>query len=238
MARAKRSFFQFKQFKVFHDRCAMKVGTDGVLLGAWVNITDEKSILDVGTGSGVIALMLAQRTTTSSIDALEIAEPDFLQARENVVLSPWPNRISVHHTALQNFTAKKTYDLIVSNPPFFQNSQLPPSPSRANARHNLTLSQDDFLQAVLPLLNTKGRLAIILSYPEGNQFRVKAETTYGLNTIRQLSLFSKKSKPQERWLFEFSRQAQPIKNEVLVIHEGDQWSDPYQELTRAFYLNF
>src|SRR4051812_9922250 len=111
--------FQFKQFKVNDDRCAMKVGTDGVLLGAWVNVTGAKTILDIGTGSGLIALILAQRTKAETIiDAVEIGEDDSQQANENVSNSPWPGKIEICQAAIQDFKSNHLYDLIVSNPPF------------------------------------------------------------------------------------------------------------------------
>ena len=115
------SHFHFKQFSVRHDRSTMKVGTDGVLLGAWVNVDDSKRILDIGTGSGVIALMLAQRTTSDVlIDAVEVESDDAAQAKENVLQSPWPRRIDVHHTPIQNFHSDECYDLIVSQPSILQ----------------------------------------------------------------------------------------------------------------------
>lgn len=238
MARVKSYHFQFKQFGVAHDRCAMKVGTDGVVLGAWVNVENATSILDVGTGSGLIALMLAQRTSEKTfIDAIEINEPDAQQASENVLNSPWKNRIQIHHSALQQFQTKKKYDLIVSNPPFFHHS-LPPSEGRATARHTQTLSFLDFLMHTIPLLQPQGRLAVILPFQEGQEFRAMAEQNFKLSTIRALALFTKKEKKQERWVFELSQLFQSLQQEDLYIHDQRDWSSEYRTITKDFYLHF
>src|SRR6266850_1577807 len=145
--------FTFKQFIVHHDRCAMKVGTDAVLLGAWAGAAGAKTILDIGTGSGIIALMLAQRTPSyARIDAVEIEQSDFLQASENAQNSPWPEKIIVHHTSIQEYQTDSQYDLIICNPPYFINSLLPPSPFRKQARHAALLPNRDLLTAVKRLL--------------------------------------------------------------------------------------
>jgi len=142
----------------------MKVGTDAVLLGAWVNLANVKNILEVGTGSGIISLMLAQRTTPSvKIDAIEIEEEDAQQARENILRSPWPDKIAVHHRALQNFKSNATYDLIISNPPYFINSHLPPSAKRSVARHANTLTYPELISNVKKMLALRGRKTISIA---------------------------------------------------------------------------
>src|SRR5687767_8887834 len=123
----RREDFQFKQFSVAHDRSTHKIGTDGVLLGAWVDVRNAHSILDIGTGTGVIALMLAQRCAGDTcIDAVEMEKEDAAQAKENVARSPWPQKVNVVHAMIQAYTPKAEYDLIVSNPPYFINSFLSP----------------------------------------------------------------------------------------------------------------
>ena len=150
----KTSPFAFRHFIVHHDRCSMKIGTDAVLLGAWTRVAGAKTMLDIGTGSGILALMLAQRASPEArIDALEIAQPDFLQANENARHSPWPEKIKVHPTSIQAYRTKTKYDLIVCNPPYFINSLLPASPSRKLARHTTSLSNSDLLSAVKRLLS-------------------------------------------------------------------------------------
>ncbi|NOS57444.1 MAG: methyltransferase [Cyclobacteriaceae bacterium] len=229
--------FQFKQFSIEDDRCAMKVGTDAVLLGAWVDVSKAKKILDVGTGCGIIALMLAQRTERDVwIEGIEIEEQDAIQAAENSSLSPWKNRIKVTHQSLQEFKDIESFDLIVSNPPYFINSQLPPSTDRANARHTQTLSYQELIDHSIRLLNKDGRLAVVLPYAEGKNF-VNLASLSGLICIRQLAFYSREGKPQERWLFEFSLIHARLKNEKLVLHgAGESWSPDYQSLTKAFYL--
>lgn len=234
----KLSPFQFKKFAIHHERCAMKVGTDAVLLGSWVEVSKGERILDVGTGSGVIALMLAQRTGDAvQIDAIEIEKDDVSQARENVLSSPWPSKVSVLEKPLQQFEPGVRYDLIVSNPPFFINSLLPPAPGRARTRHDQQLTFHELISHALRLITPSGRLAVILPVQEGNDFRRLARDN-GLHVQRQLAFYSRRHKPQERWLFEFGFEERQVNSETLVLHKSDQeWSDDYKKLTGEFYLN-
>lgn len=215
----------------------MKVGTDAVLLGAWVSLENTLSVLDVGTGSGIIALMLAQRSHTKTlIEAIELGEQDAQQATENVNASPWPQRVKVYHKDLNHFSPTHRYDLIVSNPPYFAKSLLPSSERRSKARHNSTLTMESLLQFSDRHLNGKGRLALILPFNEGNQFLKWAEGN-GFYPYRILRVFSKAAKPQERWVFEVSRIPSEPMLETLVLHdEAGQRSAAYQELTKDFYL--
>jgi tRNA1Val (adenine37-N6)-methyltransferase len=232
--------FHFKQFSIEDASSAMKVGTDAVLLGAWVSVKGAKRILDVGTGCGIIALMLAQRTDEKvndvNIEGIEIEEQDVKQADENLLETRWCNRVLFHNYSLQNFRSGYKYDLIVSNPPYFNNSQLPPAKHRAKARHTDSLSYKELLHHSVRLLKTKGRLAMILPFEEGKIFvSLAKEVSLFLN--RQLSFYSRKEKPQERWLFEFSFEAKSVKEETLVLHgEGESWSEEYKKLTKEFYL--
>lgn len=216
----------------------MKVGTDAVLLGSWVDISNTKRILDVGTGCGIIALMLAQRTMADvTIEGIEIEEKDANQAFENVKLCPWASRIKVIHHSFQKFETKQLFDLIISNPPYFINSQLPPAAHRANARHTQSLSYQELIDHSIRLLTKEGKLAVVLPLVEGNNFITLASLS-GLICIRQLAFYSREAKPQERWLFEFSFHAIPIKKEKLILHgEGESWSEDYKKLTCNYYLN-
>lgn len=229
--------FYFKQFNIEDNRCAMKVGTDGVLLGAWVDIAQAKQVLDVGTGSGVIALMLAQRTSAElTVDAIEVDKNSAEQALENVQQSPWANNIIVHHSPLQSFHSSKKYDLIVSNPPYFNNSLLPPEQTRVSARHTDTLAHHELLAYSKKSLAPAGRLAVILPFAEGKAFISMASIT-GLFCVRQCAFFSRKRKPQERWLLEFAVEPCTIKTEKLLLFADDNnWSEVYKDLTRDFYL--
>jgi tRNA1Val (adenine37-N6)-methyltransferase len=229
--------FHFKQFSVKQARSSHKVGTDGVLLGAWVNVEGVQHVLDVGTGSGVIALILAQRTSPNSkIQAVEIEETDVEQAKENILNSPWPDKVEVFHSSIQQFQNTLKYDLIVSNPPYFQNSWLPPEKNRSTARHTHELSFDDLLQSASRLLSEAGRLAIILPYTEAMDLIARARLYY-LNVLRQLHFRSRSHKPVERILVELHRGPANNHIESLVLHsEHDKWSDEYRDLTKDFYL--
>jgi tRNA1Val (adenine37-N6)-methyltransferase len=229
--------FRFKQFSVLHDRCAHKVGTDAVLLGAWTTTANARTILDIGTGSGVIALMLAQRTTSDvSIDAVELNGSDFLQATENILNSSWSERIKVHHASVQEFVSNRKYDLIASNPPFFVNDLLPPSDARKQSRHTISLSYADLLVAVKRLISPIGKFSIILPSVEGLQFQSLA-SEFGLFCSRELAFFSRKEKSQERWLMEFDQKPGVKISETLVLYaQGDNWSEEYKKLTHDFYL--
>lgn len=230
--------FHFKHFSVAQDRCTHKVGTDGVLLGAWVKLTEtDNHILDVGTGSGLIALMLAQRGTPGTkIDAIDIAPADIQQARENVSRSPWPERITVHHTAVQDFIPVNRYELIVSNPPYFERSLLPPDKLRTIARHTHNLPFPEFLSHASRLLAEKGRLAVILPYSEGLKVTDLAQNE-DLHVVRKTEFRSRAEKPVERLLIEFSREKHEAEKSELVLYaKGNAWSQDYKRLTREFYL--
>jgi tRNA1Val (adenine37-N6)-methyltransferase len=232
--------FKFKKFTVAHDESTHKVGTDGVLLGAWVNLAHAKSVLDIGTGSGVIALMLAQRTEAPvRINAVELQETDARQALKNIEASQWRERITLHHCAIQDFNPDSRFDLIVTNPPFFINSWLPPTESRTAVRHTTTLSFEDLLSSAIRMMNREhGRLAIILPHVEGRQFLAMAQTK-GLHCIRECEFRSRQHKPVERLLLEFSFQnLYPVKEELVLYKEadGEEWSDSYKALTGDFYL--
>ncbi len=217
----------------------MKVGTDAVVLGAWANIGDAKKILDIGTGCGVIALMMAQRTVNDArIDALEVDADDAFQASENVKHSPWPEKVMVHHVALQKFVSNHRYDLIVSNPPFFNDSLHSPLVKRTSARHTSSLSFHDFLLYASQVLNEQGRIAIIIPFQEGLTFQKVAEDKFKFHVIRKMALYSRPAKKQERWLFEFARAERSVEETTLYIHDQQGWSKEYQNLTHDFYLNF
>ncbi len=230
--------FRFKRFQVLDEGATHKVGTDGVLLGSWVSILDtDRLVLDIGTGSGVIALMLAQRTRDyAHVDAVEIARADVLQARANVDQSPWAQRVTVHHTSLQDFSTRLRYDVIVSNPPFFIDSLQPPAKRRGEARHTLTLSFADLISSAALLLQPQGRFAIILPHREGEDF-VRMASDSGLFPVRMTAFRSRQHKPVERLLVQFAKQPGPIvRTELTLYGDGDNWTPEYRALTRDFYL--
>lgn len=232
----RKTYFHFKQFSVRHDRCTMKVGTDAVLLGSWATVDKAKRILDIGTGSGVIALIVAQRKSDAQIDAVEIETQNVEQARENVLNSPWAENISVHNISIQEFLPTNSYDVIVSNPPYFNNSQLPPDKHRHKSRHTVSLDYESLLAAVKRMLNPDGRFSVILPFTEGLQF-IALAGEYELFCSRQYSFRTRAEKPVERWLLEFSFQELAKESgEVLLYEKGLVWSDSYIRLTRDFYI--
>lgn len=228
--------FDFKQFTVYHDRCTMKVGTDGVLLGAWTEIQEAQRILDVGTGSGVIALMLAQRSAPQTIiDGIDIVKENCDQASENVNRSPWSTKVQIHNQALQEYEAE-LYDIIVSNPPYFSNSFKPPEATRTVARHTQTLTHQDLLTHCKRLLKPAGKLNLILPTAEGTQLKLLAAREGWCNT-RTCSFRSRSHKPIERLLLEFQFINQKEKKEELILYKhAQEWSPEYSTLTKEFYL--
>ncbi|MCK5080444.1 MAG: methyltransferase, partial [Bacteroidales bacterium] len=162
-------WFQFKQFTIKQDRSAFKIGTDGVLLGAWADVTGVRTALDIGTGTGLLALMLAQRSD-AKIKAIEIDPASYEQAGENIIDSPWNKRITIIHSSLQEFSAEDKYDLIVSNPPFFQDSLRPASGSLGRSKHDILLSLDELALLVPCLMHKKSRFCLVLPVRESNEF--------------------------------------------------------------------
>ncbi len=229
--------FRFKQFEIQDHRCAHKVGTDGTLLGGWVDVKNAKRILDIGTGSGLIALMLAQRTSPDTlIEAIEISLPDYSQASENVKHSPWHKKLTVRHSSLQQFESTYLFECIVSNPPYFNNSFKPPNANRVVPRHTETLSFLDLIQHSLRLLTDGGTLNVILPFTEGLQF-IDMAAQHSLMLSRKFAFRTRAEKPIERWLLEFRRTSHPLEEgEILLYHTGDEWSDDYKALTKDFYL--
>lgn len=233
--------FKFKKFTVAHDEASMKVGTDGVLLGAWANCSATKQILDIGTGCGLIALMLAQRTAGSAIiDAIDIHSNSVKIAKENFANSPWSSSLHAFEVAIQDFMNDDKYDLIVSNPPFFIDAQKAPLQSRSNARHTDTLSQEALLESVGHLLSPNGKLAVILPVDEGELFAALAMGS-GLKLTKITEVLPNPDKSPVRLLMEFQFQSQSTMEHDQLIIELDQrhqYSDEYRNLTKEFYLFF
>lgn len=233
--------FRFKQFDIYHDKCAMKVGTDGVLLGAWCNTGKAARVLDIGAGSGLIALMIAQRNAGCIIDAVEIDGASCLQAEANILRSPWKSRIRVHHISFQEFCIGKsaTYDLIVSNPPFFQNSLQNPAPDRSVARHSTSLPVRDLISGIMGLLDAGGRYCMIMPVPEARKFIGKAQEK-GLYCRAITSVIPNPGKPPKRLLLEFTRHDGELKSSELIVELGrrHEYSAEFKELTGDFYLRF
>lgn len=233
---AKSTGFTFKQFHVQHDRCAMKVGTDGVLLGCWTDVPAEGSVLDIGTGSGLIALMVAQRTQ-AQIDAIDIASDAYEQACINFAQSPWNERIKAYIASIQEWQTQEQYDLIISNPPYFNNSLKNPDKGRELARHTDSLSYADLFAHSARLLKDEGRLSIILP-AEAESEACNLARTYGLSLTRVTRVYSKESKPARRVLLSWTKKADCVVQEDILVLENEEGgrSAQYQELAKDFYL--
>ena len=232
------SYFQFKQFRVEQGQCAMKVGTDGVLLGVWTDVSGAQSILDVGTGTGLIALMLAQRSP-AAIYGIEIDENAAAQAIENVNNSPWSDSIKIEAVSLQTFAENTNcrFDLIVSNPPYFNKSLKNPDAQRSAARHTDSLSQKELITAACMLLTGTGRLSVILPPAEGLEFILQAEEL-GLYCSKKTKVIPRIGASEKRLLLEFSQTKVVCKEDSLLIEkERHGYSDEFKELTKGYYLD-
>lgn len=235
------SQFAFKQFTISQDLCAMKVGTDAVLLGAWANTEGANKILDIGTGTGVIALMLAQKSN-AIIDAIDIDKNACNQAQENSDNSKWNERIFIHYSSLQDFAEENNdpYDLIISNPPYFIDSSKSSEAKRTTARHADILPYEQLLNGVLKLLSTKGRFYIILPLKEGEIFRDMAESEK-LFLCKLTRVRTREDKATEkRLLMCFSRERKTFSEDSLTIemNERHQYTEEYKQLTKDYYLAF
>lgn len=231
------SSFRFKQFAVEQSGVAMKVGTDGVLLGAWASFGDARRVLDIGTGTGVIALMAAQRSSAATIVAVEIDRAAAACASSNFVASPWSDRLSVVEGAVQEYAAEEQFDYIISNPPYFVDSLRSPDARRTMARHTTDLTFEQLAAAVERLLATSGRFGIVLPTEQMEQF---ASTT-SLVMLRRCNVHSVPGGAVKRVLAEFGHERSgELVVETLTIETDvrGQFSDQYRALTQDFYLKF
>lgn len=242
--------FKFKQFSILQDRCAMKVGTDGVLLGAWASLDHKpNSILDIGAGTGLIALQLAQRSAAETIDAIELDEHAFEQCIENFEASPWSDRLFCYHASFQEFAAEmdESYDLIVSNPPFYEpprSAQLTSPPKgeksvqaqRAMARMTSSLPFGDLLKGVCELLSENGQFAVVIPFEAEEEFCGNAKSL-GLFPNRITHVRGTSNTPLKRTLLQFSREnTVPRTDELVIEKKRHVYTEAYINLTRDFYL--
>lgn len=299
-------YFSFKQFTVWQEHAAMRVGTDGVLLGAWCDLSScvsvvipdestdrrqpenvcptdpsqildssnrdqtvwddhvqderEKSVcgaqngadaetkkvgrvLDIGSGTGVIALMVAQRTSNAQIDAVEPDSGSCEDALRNFAESPWADRLHLHGVTLQEYVScyaeKVQYDLIVSNPPYFVDSLKAPDPVRNAVRHAVSLPFEELLDGVKTLLAEHGRFAVILPVTEG-VLSEKLALERSLHCVRKCLVQTKPGVPPKRVMMEFGRKSVPLRSDLLIMETERQqeFTEEYRRLTRDFYLKF
>ena len=234
------SYFKFKQFVVRQEKAAFKVGTDGVLLGAAADLTGASKILDVGTGTGLIALMCAQRCD-AQIFAIEPDRDSFLQATENINASPWAVRVAVYNSDFESFSTEPGggFDLVISNPPYFRDSLVNPEGRKAAARHAFSLSASGILECTLRVLKPGGSLQIILPYEEGTLFITEAAGS-GLycNSIIKVKPFP--GGEVIRLIMKFEKKSRPVHERYLTIETGTRhnYTEEYKSVTRDFYLKF
>lgn len=233
------TFFKFKQFTVHHELCAMKVNTDGVLLGAWASSENPQLILDVGTGSGLIALMLAQRFFQSSLVGIDVDAGAFCQSEINFSQSPWAERVRAEHISLQDFSlsTQRKFDLIVSNPPFFNNSLKNPSKERTMARHTDSLSHEELLVYAKKLLTRSGSLCLVLPSSLHDEVCQMA-ISLGFFHARTCFVHPTQRHEAKRVLLRFDVQKTNFYSSHLII-ETDQrhcYTNDFKALTSDFYL--
>jgi tRNA1Val (adenine37-N6)-methyltransferase len=235
------NFFQFKQFRIIQERSAMKVGMDGVLLGAWTDPSGVERILDIGTGTGLIALMIAQKNSLAQIDAIEVDPEAYNEAVQNIQQSQWRERIHAECCSFQEFAeqANRKYDLIVSNPPFFNNGIKAPVENRAQARHSDSLPLDVLVSGAANMLSENGRMALVLAVESLPEITSLANQNK-LFISRLCRIKPNPIKSDFRILIELSVQEVQTKEETLMIEfeKHHDYTPGYRELTKDFYLKF
>lgn len=228
-------YFSFKKFTIYHNLCAMKVGTDGVLLGAWADVSSSKNVLDIGTGSGLIAIMIAQRCL-AQISAIDIDKNAAIQAKINAEASPWKDRIEVLHTDLCNYAPQTLFDTIVSNPPYFIDSLKCPDTQRNKARHTDSLTSTQLLKNVNRILHPNGLFSLILPSDQTDNL-IEMANEYGLFPTRLTHVITKPGLSPKRSLLEFRKKTMPFHPQELVIElDRHIYSKEYIALTKDFYL--
>jgi tRNA1Val (adenine37-N6)-methyltransferase len=233
------TFFRFKQFVIHQDRCAMKVCTDSCILGAWTaqELQQVKTVLDIGTGTGLLSLMLAQKSDTS-IDAIE-SDPDAArQAGENIQLTPWCNRIRVVEADIRDYPAPASYDFIITNPPFYELDLHSPQNKKNKAKHAVGLSLGELMEAIGNNLKPDGSFSILLPHHREPYFE-KLAAYGGFSLIRKLRVHQTHSHGPFRSICLFSyRKPVDVVSEILVIKEPDgKYSEEFIELMKDYYLN-
>jgi tRNA1Val (adenine37-N6)-methyltransferase len=231
-------FFKFKQFTVKQDKTAMKVGIDSVLLGSWVSANgSETNVLDIGTGNGLLALMMAQKIPAAKIVACEIDEIACEQASENISSSAWSERITVVNADIRTFTCDpKSFSLIICNPPYFEKSLKSYNEKRNFARHNDSLPLTDLIDCVHRLLHDNGRFVLIVPENQAGTLIELAEAKK-LFPAKRLNIKSTVTKPVSRVILELNYMSQPTEETSLTVRTGDSYSADYKAITKDFYLN-
>ncbi len=228
--------FHFKQFSITQDGCGMPVSTDGVLLGSWFSADKAERILDIGTGTGLVALMAAQRFPDATIDAIDINSEAIRAAQYNITQSPWHQRIQLQQTDVLNPNFVTDYDVVVCNPPYFTSGETAQNQARATARHTVSLTHENLIDRCSGLLNVCGRASFILPFNEGTAM-IEYALTLGWFLSRYCAVRPTPAKPVSRLLFELSKEkTEPEAKQELTIQQQGKYSDEFVQLTQPFYL--
>jgi tRNA1Val (adenine37-N6)-methyltransferase len=236
------SYFQFKQFRIEQDRCAMKVCTDACVLGATADVTSATRLLDIGTGTGLLALMAAQRNPSAYIEAVEIDAAAAAQAAANFAASPWASRLMVHALSLRAFAATQPapFDHILCNPPFFRNALRSPDAARTTARHTAddTLAFEEITEFAHQFLMPHGQLTVLLPPPEMQQFE-RAAAAASLYSLSRLVVHHRAGRKPLRHITTFSHQPQAVTQRTLAIYadHAEVYSEEFQKFLSPFYLH-
>ncbi len=234
-------YFQFKQFTVQQEHCAMKVTTDGCLFGAWAAnhiasyALNENNILDIGAGTGLLSLMMAQKKDVT-IDAVEVDEQAAMHAQQNFQASPWKERLQVHHTAIQEFKSLVQYDFIITNPPFFDNDLKSVDNKRNLALHSAELSLEELLTAIKRLLKNEGKFCILLPYHRSIYFEELA-IKEGFYMHEKVSVRQTEKHPPFRTILLFGNEKKETIFTEIIIKENNQYSNAFCLLLKDYYLN-
>lgn len=233
------SFFEFKQFTIQQDSCAMKIGTDAVLLGAWSSFDKENGncrILDIGTGTGILAIMAAQKNPTATVDAVEIDHEAFLQAKGNIGNSPWKDNIHIAECDVSDFSTAQKYDFIVSNPPYFEKSLKSPDAQRSVARHTDTLSFDKLASSIKRLLNDEGKAYIILP-AEAEDSMCSAAINHNLYLSHKANIITKDGQKAKRVIIVLRHNTSTYTEENITVRNSDgSYTEQYVKMTADFYV--
>lgn len=238
-------WFKFKQFTIHQDRCAMKVGTDAVLLGAWCNVDNPNNkesrtaakALDIGSGTGIISMMIAQRNQHLIIDGIDVDHDSVVQAKENVKQSSFCNQISIVEADFTNAEFKSKYDFIISNPPYYEEEVFCPDENRNNARHTTSLPFDLLVNKVAHLLNNEGVFSVIIPFKAAESFITKCSDNK-LYLIRRTDIYTNPNKASKRSLLAFSPTQNTLVYDALYIrNEKNEYTQEFLTLTKDFYLN-
>ena len=231
--------FKFKEFIIHQNNAAMKIGTDGILLGAWADLSDKKKGIDIGSGTGVISIMLCQRNEILEIDSIEVSEKAVLDAKKNIKNCKWNERINLIHKDLRLFSTENKYDLIISNPPYFQKSLKPKDLGRLKARHEVSLNYKDVLNFSEKHLLKKGTINLILPIDQKQEV-IEYAGKFGLYINKECIVFPKPNKNPHRLLIELSKTKKILESQSLIIENDGRhnYTDNYKKLTREFYTIF